>query len=281
MESHTGPGRFTFYGANHPDVIEEVHAGRIDVSTLNPAAMLTMAHRGTGAFDGPQNVAAIAVLPHYDQLGFAVATRLGFTALTTSPLSATRCASRCAARSTRARPSWSTSCCAPTGSPWPTSWRGAARSATTSRCPTTRPGWGAWRPGKSTPSSTRASSCGPTSWPAPAPASCRSSTWTSCRPRDSAAGCWRSRCIPSLPGDIETVDYSGWPIYCRADAPAALIEKFCHALITRQDAIVWDIGGPRQPPLPLDRMARESPSTPQDVPLHPAAAAVWHAHGYL
>jgi hypothetical protein len=81
MESHTGPGRFSFYGANHPDVVEEFDAGRIDVSILNPAAMLTMAHRGTGAFDSPQNVAAVAVLPHYDQLGFAVASRLGFTGL--------------------------------------------------------------------------------------------------------------------------------------------------------------------------------------------------------
>jgi hypothetical protein len=81
MESHTRPGRFTFYGANHPDAIDEVHAGRVDVSTLNPAAMLTMAHRGTGAFDYPREVATIAMLPHYDQLGFAVAGRLGFTSL--------------------------------------------------------------------------------------------------------------------------------------------------------------------------------------------------------
>src|SRR5690348_15871782 len=82
MQSHTGLGKFTFYGANHPDVVDEVHAGLVDVSILNPAAMLTMAHRGTGAFDAKRNVAAIAVLPHYDQLGFAVATRLGFTSLT-------------------------------------------------------------------------------------------------------------------------------------------------------------------------------------------------------
>jgi len=81
MESHTGPGRFSFYGANHPDAIEEVHAGRVDVSTLNPAVMLTMAHRGTGPFDEPKNVAVLAVLPHYDQLGFAVANRLGFAHL--------------------------------------------------------------------------------------------------------------------------------------------------------------------------------------------------------
>jgi TRAP-type uncharacterized transport system substrate-binding protein len=86
---------------------------------------------------------------------------------------------------------------------------------------------------------------------------------------------------PSLPFDIPTVDYSGWPIYCRADAPDALITRFCQALISRRDVIVWDIGGPQQPPLPLERMARESPYTPQDVPLHPAAAAVWRAHGFL
>jgi hypothetical protein len=90
----------------------------------------------------------------------------------------------------------------------------------------------------------------------------------------------RSR-YPSLPGDIPTVDYSGWPLYCRASAPGALIEKFCLALIAKRDSIVWDIGGPVQPSLPLDRMARESPYTPQDVPLHPAAAAVWRAHGFL
>src|ERR1700744_6019016 len=81
MESHTGPGRFSFYGANNPDVIQEVHAGRVDVSILTPAAILTMAHRGTGPFDEPKDVAAVAVLPHYDQLGFAVASGLGFTSL--------------------------------------------------------------------------------------------------------------------------------------------------------------------------------------------------------
>jgi hypothetical protein len=81
MESHTGPGRFSFYGANHQDVIEDAHARRIDVSTLNPAALLTMAHRGVGAFGSPREVATIAVLPHDDRLGFAVSDRLGFTSL--------------------------------------------------------------------------------------------------------------------------------------------------------------------------------------------------------
>jgi hypothetical protein len=34
MESHTGPGRFAFYGANRPDIIDEVHARRVDISIL-------------------------------------------------------------------------------------------------------------------------------------------------------------------------------------------------------------------------------------------------------
>jgi TRAP-type uncharacterized transport system substrate-binding protein len=86
---------------------------------------------------------------------------------------------------------------------------------------------------------------------------------------------------PSLPADVPAVDYSGWPIYCRADTPDPLVEKFCQALVRRRDHIPWDIGGVSQPPLPLERMVRESPVTPLDVPLHPRAAAVWQQHGFL
>jgi hypothetical protein len=62
MESHTGPGKFTFYGASHPDVVDEVHAGLVDVSILNPVAMLTMARESPSApQDVPLHPAAVAV----------------------------------------------------------------------------------------------------------------------------------------------------------------------------------------------------------------------------
>jgi TRAP-type uncharacterized transport system substrate-binding protein len=86
---------------------------------------------------------------------------------------------------------------------------------------------------------------------------------------------------PSLPADVPALDYSGWPIYCRTDTPDQLVELFCQALVARRDSIVWDIGGVQQPPLPLERMVRDSPVTPLDVPLHPRAAAVWRQRGYL
>lgn len=40
-----------------------------------------MAHRGVGLFEHPMEVATIAVLPHYDQLGFAVRQDSGLASL--------------------------------------------------------------------------------------------------------------------------------------------------------------------------------------------------------
>lgn len=59
-----------------------------------------------------------------------------------------------------------------------------------------------------------------------------------------------------------------------------MLSPDCEALVARREDIVWDIGGVRQPPLPLERMVREAPDTPFDVPMHPAAAGVWQRHGF-
>ena len=80
---------------------------------------------------------------------------------------------------------------------------------------------------------------------------------------------------------MPALDYGGWPLFCHPDTPGVLVRQFCQALVSRRDAIPWDIGGLRQPPLPLERMVRDSPDTPLDVPLHPAAVAVWQEHGFL
>ena len=283
MESHTGPGRFSFYGANSPDVIDEVHAGRVDVSILNPAAMLTMAHRGTGAFDVKRDVAAITVLPHYDQLGFAVANGLGFSSL--ADIAERRYPLRVSVRG-------SIDACTPIMVDVVLRAHGFSLADLEA--------WGGEisydQPMPNDPSRLGRLKDGEIDaifdegvvmWAdlvAGAGAAflpIHESQLDYLVAQGFRRGLLEKSRFPSLPGDINTVDYSGWPIYCRADAPDALITKFCQALIRRQDTIVWDIGGPTQPPLPLERMARESPSTPQDVPLHPSAAAVWRAHGFL
>jgi TRAP-type uncharacterized transport system substrate-binding protein len=83
--------------------------------------------------------------------------------------------------------------------------------------------------------------------------------------------------FPRLPGDILTVDFSGWPIFVHAQAPDSLVTRICAALDARKHLIPWEHPGP----LPVERMCREAPDTPQDVPLHPAAQRYWRECGYL
>ena len=74
-----------------------------------------------------------------------------------------------------------------------------------------------------------------------------------------------------------TVDFSGWPIFTRADLPDDIIACFCTALEARKDLIPWQGEGP----LPLERMCRDSEDTPLDIPLHPGAERFWRSQGYL
>ena len=283
MESHTGPGRFSFYGANHPDVIEEVHARRVDISTLNPAALLTMAHRGTGAFDSPREVATIAVLPHDDQLGFAVTDRLGFTSL--DEIGEARCPLRVSTRG-------SIDACTPIMVD--VVLRAHGFSLDDIRA------WGGEisfdQPMPNHPSRMGRLERGELDaifdegvilWADQlAAVGARFLPLSFDRleilqDQGFRRGLIEKSRYASLAGDVATVDYSGWPIYCRTDTPDALVGHFCQALVSRREHIPWDIGGVHQPPLPLQRMVHESPATPQDVPMHPRAAAVWREHGYL
>jgi hypothetical protein len=86
---------------------------------------------------------------------------------------------------------------------------------------------------------------------------------------------------PSLLADVQTVDCSGWPVFCRTDTPDIVVEQFCRGLESAKDHLVWDLGLATQAPLLLARMVLDSPSTPFDVPLHPRAQAVWKQLGYL
>jgi TRAP-type uncharacterized transport system substrate-binding protein len=283
MESDTGPGRFTFYGANHPDAIDEVHAHRVDVSTLKPAAMLTMAHRGTGAFDYPRDVATIAMLPHYDQLGFAVTDRLGFTSL--ADIAAARYPLRVSVRG-------SVDACTPIMVDVVLQAYGFSLADIRA--------WGgtvsADQPVPSDPSRIGRLESGEIDAVFDEGVALWADVVTAAGARllplsppyleflqgqGFRPGLIEKSRYSSLPGDVPTVDYSGWPIYCRTDTSDTLIEHFCQALVSRRDDIVWDTGGLRQPPLPLEQMVKESPSTPFDVPMHPGAAAVWREYGYL
>jgi hypothetical protein len=284
LESHAGEaGRFSFYGANHPQALRDVHDRRVDVSILNPAALLTMAHRGVGVFTESLDVATIAVLPHDDRLGFAVADRLGFSSLADIAV---------------AQP------------PMRISVRGSRDVATALMVDVVLGTYGfsladieAWggevirdQPMPDHPTRIGRLEHGEIDaifdegiflW-----ADRVAVAGAHFLPLDTdhlatlqAAG-FRPGTIdasryPSLAHDVATVDYSGWPIYCRTDTPDALVEQFCRALVSGRNDIAWDMGPLDQPPLPLTRMVTDSPTTPLDVPLHPRAAGFWRDLGLM
>jgi TRAP-type uncharacterized transport system substrate-binding protein len=82
---------------------------------------------------------------------------------------------------------------------------------------------------------------------------------------------------PALPNDVQTVDFSGWPIFVRQGLADERVTQICAALEARKDRIAWQQPGP----LPLDRMVRNTPDAPMGVPLHPAAKRFWIGRGYL
>lgn len=82
---------------------------------------------------------------------------------------------------------------------------------------------------------------------------------------------------PKLAADVLTLDFSGWTVFVHADADDALVTHICASLDARKANIPWEEPGA----LPVERMAREALDTPQMVPLHPAAKKFWQSRRYL
>jgi TRAP-type uncharacterized transport system substrate-binding protein len=90
---------------------------------------------------------------------------------------------------------------------------------------------------------------------------------------------WRKVSIPKarfprLIRDVDTLDFSGWPIYANASLPEQDAYDICDALGAREAEIPWDKGTVGS----ALHMGRESDSTPMDVPLHPGAERWFHEH---
>src|SRR5262249_13568461 len=80
-----------------------------------------------------------------------------------------------------------------------------------------------------------------------------------------------------LPQDVLSLDFSGWTIFVHAEAEDHLVSPICAGPDARKTPIAREEPGD----LPVERMAREAPDTPQTVPLHPAAERFWRNRGYI
>lgn len=81
----------------------------------------------------------------------------------------------------------------------------------------------------------------------------------------------------TLDADVPTVDFSGFLIFTRADADPETVRKFCEAMISARDLAGWQ-GGPS---LPLDQMCIDTVDAPVPIPFHPAAQQTWRRHGLI
>ena len=266
------------YASDAWDAVGEVLAGRADIAILNPACVLAAAARRHGG--RPEDLAAIATIPSYDQLGIAVAERLGVS--TIEELVRSRPAMSVSLRG--GRPNHSVhpvldDALAAAGTSlddlraWGCELRydeGLAQEAV--RTALMRDG-----------AVDAVIDEGVYNWCATAVAS--GYRFLQFEPavldRLEAQGYRRSvlgrDLHPELPSDVRTVDFSGFLLYARADADDALVEAFCEALLESRERIGWE-GGPS---LPLERMVNDAVDAPRPIPFHPAAERAWRRHGLL
>jgi hypothetical protein len=89
------------------------------------------------------------------------------------------------------------------------------------------------------------------------------------------AGSLRKERYATLDSDVATIDFSGFLVFTRADADDQMVRHFCEAMVAARERIGWQ-GGPT---LPLEQMCTDTVDAPLPVPLHPAAEETWQRHG--
>lgn len=90
-------------------------------------------------------------------------------------------------------------------------------------------------------------------------------------------GVLRSGRYRTLTADVPTVDFSGFLVFTRADTPDPVVRGFCEALLDARGRIAWQ-GGPT---LPLEQLCGDTIDAPLPIPFHPAAEATWRGAGII
>ncbi len=266
------------FATGTPDLAFAVARGEIDVAAINPSAFLTMAHRGTGPFPQPLPLRAIAVMPSWDRMAFAVSERTGLTSL--GDLRDRRYPLRVSLRASEAHATRfvidQVFAAAGLSLRDVESWGGTLQLVTTpseaSRLEGMRDGsieavfdegikgWGPL-----------ALQSGMRFLPLGQPALQRMEHlgWR-CGPlqADRFPGVSRELALPS---------FSGWPIFTRADLSDDAAYVMARALDVARPQIAWDAEGPVE----LADLCQDSDATDLDVPLHPGAQRYYRERGAL
>ncbi len=263
------------------DGITRVVSGELDFAFINPSSALTVAYRGKGScFSRPQPVRAVTVLPSRDQCLFAVHGSTGLVSIEDIGRAKYPLKLGLRGRGEHLLHSMLDDILAAAGFSLAdiVAWGGEVRKAGHIPLPGT-PKFDALAQGELTALFDE----GVHGWAD----AVTSAGLTALRlegetlARLEAMGYRRDLLTrdryPTLPEDIPTLDFSGWPLFVRDDADGDMVRCLCASLEARRAMIPWEGTGP----LPLDVMCRDTPEAPLGVPLHPAAEAFWKDQGYL
>ncbi|HTI87586.1 MAG TPA: TAXI family TRAP transporter solute-binding subunit [Alphaproteobacteria bacterium] len=258
------------------DGIDAVVSGEATMAMMNPSAFLTLAYRGKGPFKTPQPVRAICVLPSADVLVCAATAETGLASF--EDIAAKRFPLKVSMRAQREHPLHMVFDhimeAAGFNRDQLLGWGGEVRYDGGPRIPKTEAlarganavcdeAIGIWlAPGLK--QGLRVLSLG-------------EPTVQRLEAMGYRRGVLPKALYPELPADAIGIDFSGWVVFVRDDAPDDLVTRICAALEARKHMIPWDGEGP----LPLDRMCADTPEAPMGVPLHSAAERFWRKQGYL
>ena len=265
-----------------PLLAHEIVRGNLDVSFMNPSALLTQAYRGVGLFTQPLPVRVIANYPSWDRYIHAVHTRTGITSM--AQLKAERYPLRVSIRadethSTRYLLDQMLALYGFTLEDL-VSWGGQLQLVSSPfdplRMQALRAGEldAVWDEGIR-------------NWlDLSYQTGMRAMTFEEPILQQLEALGWRRATVPpGGPGGRDPhvaeeclgLDYGGWPLYTRADLPDDDVYLLCEAIDARTDEIPWERAAYTGP----DQLYRDTPATPLDVPLHPGAARYAQDRGYL
>jgi NMT1-like family len=278
---HARGGRpATFLGVSTAEGIYAVASREVDLAIINPAAVLSVAMRGKGIFKEPMPVRAIAVIPSWDQFVFAVRPETGLSFLEdiARQKPKLRIVMRSAPDHTLHHMFDDVAAAAGFSRNDIRSWGGEVRK--TGSVP--------WTSTETFKSLIRGD--------VDAIFDEAANYWV---PQALDAGItilqlaeptvatleamgYRRAILPrstyqKLPRDVLSLDFSGWTVFVHTEAEDDLVTRICAGLDARKARIPWEEPGD----LPVERMAREAPDTPQIVPLHPAAERYWRNRGYI
>ena len=83
--------------------------------------------------------------------------------------------------------------------------------------------------------------------------------------------------FPGMAADVQTLDFSGWPMIVRADMRDDVAYALCETIEKRKDLMPTD----NYKPLDIAQLCANNEESPYDVPLHPGAARFYRERGYL